>query len=272
MKICPACRTQYSDDTLLFCLQDGSRLEAVTISDMPTIALSETETVVSPSRRSAPGSMATVADSQKSRTGIAVAATAAIMLVIFAIVGAGAWLYLNRTRTETNRNSADAQVTPSPRANGVNQTPTPAVKPSPVPSPTPAANIEPAAEAQMRKDIAETLESWRSGSESLDLDDYMEHYAPTVDYYNKPGASAAFVRADKERAFSRYDTIWVGISEVTITPGNDGVTATAEFDKEWEFRGAGRSTGKVRQMLKFRKIDGEWLIVAEKDLKLYYKR
>src|SRR5258706_15483435 len=45
MKICPACKTQYSDDTLKYCLQDGTLLEVGAESDMPTVALDEAETI-----------------------------------------------------------------------------------------------------------------------------------------------------------------------------------------------------------------------------------
>ena len=45
MKICPSCKTQYSDDTLSFCLQDGTPLAAGFSSDTPTVVLGETETV-----------------------------------------------------------------------------------------------------------------------------------------------------------------------------------------------------------------------------------
>src|SRR2546426_10257625 len=45
MKVCPVCKTQYTDDSLAFCLQDGSRLAAHDDSPV-TVALPESETVV----------------------------------------------------------------------------------------------------------------------------------------------------------------------------------------------------------------------------------
>jgi hypothetical protein len=100
----------------------------------------------------------------------------------------------------------------------------------------------------------------------------MTHYAPTVDYYSKRAASAAFIRADKQRAFSRYDSISIDISNLSVTVDASGRSATAVFDKEWDFSGNGSSSGKVRQMIRLRNVDGEWLITAEKDLKVYYTR
>ncbi|MCA1626036.1 MAG: hypothetical protein LC768_18165 [Acidobacteria bacterium] len=55
MKHCPNCQTSYTDDTLKFCLQDGSPLEEGSnlISDTPTVAFNNEETVMS-SRRVEP--------------------------------------------------------------------------------------------------------------------------------------------------------------------------------------------------------------------------
>ncbi|MEO6588762.1 MAG: hypothetical protein ABIP06_05490, partial [Pyrinomonadaceae bacterium] len=79
------------------------------------------------------------------------------------------------------------------------------------------------------------------------------------------------VRADKQRAFAQYDSIKFKISDVKVTPDATGEKATAIFDKEWNFEGAEKySSGKVRQMLTFSKINGQWLITGEKDLKTYY--
>ncbi len=48
MKYCPSCQTTYSDDSLQFCLEDGTALlsDSGKISQMPTVAFGETETVV----------------------------------------------------------------------------------------------------------------------------------------------------------------------------------------------------------------------------------
>lgn len=41
---------------------------------------------------------------------------------------------------------------------------------------------------------------------------------------------------------------------------------------EWDFQGSDDSSGKVRQMMRLRKINGQWLITAERDLNLIYKK
>ena len=98
----------------------------------------------------------------------------------------------------------------------------------------------------------------------------MRKYAGTVDYYRKRGASVDFVRRDKQRAFDRFSSISVTISNMNVAVGDSGETATATFDKEWVFQGSRTSTGKVQQQMQFRKINGEWLITGERDVKVYY--
>ena len=47
MKYCPSCQTNYADDTLTFCLQDGTELKRASDSQMPTVILGELETLIS---------------------------------------------------------------------------------------------------------------------------------------------------------------------------------------------------------------------------------
>ena len=108
--------------------------------------------------------------------------------------------------------------------------------------------------------------------ESHDLSGLMSNYADTLDYYTKRGMSSGSVRADKARAFSLYRSMNVSISNLDVTAGPSGDTATATFDKEWTFTGSGTSQGKVRSQLIFRNSNGRWLITSERDLKVYYTR
>jgi ketosteroid isomerase-like protein len=197
--------------------------------------------------------------------------TVAVMLLIFGALGLLGWSFIKKSLLETSQKNAEPQR-PQNQAPNVNSQRANADSRS---SPTPTRTGTPASidAAEIRSEIADRIENWRSQSEAIDLDEYMKQYAETVDYYRKPGLSAAFVRADKDRAFSRYDSISIDISNISITPSADGSTATAELDKEWRFEGDGdASSGKVRQMLRFRKIKGQWLITAEKDLRTYETR
>ncbi len=296
MKTCPSCQSQYTDDTLQFCLQDGTRLQSG--SEMKTANYGEQETVVSnrpsgqintpretqPTNRQTnqfPSNSNFQTPEKKSSAATAVFLTAFVMLLFFSLVGIGGWLYLRGATPDENGNLLLAKKKPdSTVANTSSTAPTDSSR---TPAATPVINssnvrIEPAApaapidQAKIQKDVSQRIDSWKSAAESLDLDEYMDNYAPKIDYYNKKGANAATVRADKQKAFDQYSSLKVTISNLSVTPDASGEHATAIFDKQWEFSGEeSYSAGKVRQQLQLQKIDGEWLIAGEKDLKLYYK-
>ena len=99
----------------------------------------------------------------------------------------------------------------------------------------------------------------------------MSKYASKIDYYTRRGVSRGFVRKDKSKAFSKYTSIKSKFTKINISIRENGTKAIAIFDKEWDFSNSQkRTTGKVRSRLIFRKIGGKWLIVSERDLKVYY--
>lgn len=289
MKQCPTCQSQYTDDTLQFCLQDGTPLKFVAGS--PSAAYGEQETVVSNRQSSQtrapqptnptgwnPGqyqSNAGFETAEKKSSATAVFLTAFVMLLLFGLVGMGVWLYYRGVNPDENTNILLAKKTPNPEI-AANTSSTAPAKPTPaatVSSSNTAANTNsaPVDKEKIKQDAAQRINSWASAAESLDLDKYMSHYAATVDYYNKKGASQGFVRADKQKAFSTYDSIRITLSNLTVTPDASGERATAVVDKEWNFSNAEKTNaGKVKQQLELRKINGQWLIAAERDLKVYY--
>jgi hypothetical protein len=296
MKQCPACQSQYTDDTLQFCLQDGSPLQYVAGSQSKTIAFGEQETVVTNRASSqinapretqptnwAPGQFASnpafAPPPKKSNATVAVILTAFVMLLFFGFVGLGAWLYFKGPTPDDSGNLMLAKKNPNPDAAN-RSTSTNPLKPTPMTTVIPntsAANTNsasaPVDTEQIKKDVAQRIYSWKAAGEAHNLDSYMSNYGPTINYYNKGGASAATVRSDKQRAFAIYDTIQVTLSNMQVTPDASGERATAVFDKEWNFSGAGKSSaGKVKQEMELKKINGQWLISGEKDLKLYYKQ
>lgn len=272
--ICPSCKTQYADDTLKFCLQDGTPLAVAPVTEMPAVIPDETETVVSGRGWPAQGrgwdqsQVTRVASPQpetkRSNTGLAVLLTALGMLVIFGVAGAGAWLYWKDQPRDSPKNdnsgrNLNSKSTPTPMPSPVIATTVPV-------TPPPNVNTE-----EIKRNVAKTIMTWRSMAESRDLDSYIGNYADTVDYYLKKGASKSFVRADKQRAFKMFDSIRSNITNMDIIVAPSGNEVTVTFDKEWDFSGASRSTGKVKQQMKLKYSDGEWLITSERDLKLYYK-
>jgi hypothetical protein len=290
MKQCPNCQSQYTDDTLQFCLQDGSPLQYVTSSQVNTVAFVEQETVVSnrpsnqintpretqptnwqPNQFSSGASFSPQA--KKSSPTVAVFLTAFLMLLFFSLVGIGAWLYLKGATPDRNGNLFLTKKAPYPEATA----PTNASKITPMATPmtstsnaNSASNTASIDKEQIKKDVSQRVYTWKSAAEAHNLDSYMNNYADTVDYYNKSRISRSTVRADKQRAFTLYDSLNITLSNMSVTPDASGENATAVFDKEWVFEGAKRSTGKVRTQLSLKKNNGQWLITGEKDLKVYY--
>lgn len=300
MKYCPNCRTTYTDETLRFCLQDGTQLtEAVDAdSDMPTVAFDESATIVSqkPPQRVVridvpetppqnweptaqprvdepqPVIIAPTSEAKKSNTALTVLATVLGMLVLFG--GVGAWYLLKSRKTDVvvaNVNSAAANRPANTNSVNAQIANVNANKPAASPTPIPKATLKPEAAKIVTNEVTDTVDEWKSSSESLDLDWNLDQYADAVDYYKAGRINRTKIRADKQRAFDRFDSINFKISNMQVTPDASGEKATAVFDKEWTFEGADkRSAGKVQQQLTLGKIGGRWLITGEKDLKTYY--
>ena len=300
MKYCPNCQTTYTDDTLRFCLQDGTPLVEVADSDsqMPTVAF-EAETQVSPKSREPirvelPGIESyrrePVQEEQvtvdhfkpkKSNTALVVLLTAFIMLLLFG-GGIGAWLFLRNgkngvAQTTNNKGAANQNANPKNDSKDTKSeaspSPTDSLKDS-TPSPTPSATASPSPDfnpEKIKNEVSDKVYSWASATESLNWNTLANYYADTVNYYNKNGVSSAYIRNDKQRAFDRYDNVEMNISNLRVTPDASGNSATAVFDKEWTFEGEDTySSGKVQSQLDLKKISGRWLITGEKDLKVYY--
>lgn len=291
MKHCPSCKTNYADDTLQFCLQDGTQLVDLTAdaAAAPTIAYSEQETVVrnKPPERVVPlgtpnfqvenwqtnpgGQTADYPTAPKrSNTLAAVLLTAAVMLLLF-ITGVGAWLYLRNGREVAVKVNTDSPANRPSNVNSANNQNSNANSPTPSPTPVPKPTLDAKQLKAAAEDVKDVVDDWKSALENLDMETHLAQYADTVDYYKGGRVGIEKVRADKQRAFQMYDSIDVNIKNLKITPDDSGAKAVAVFDKEWTFEGEEKySAGKVQQQLTLDKINGRWLITGEKDLKVYY--
>ncbi|MDQ2746256.1 MAG: hypothetical protein M3T96_03245 [Acidobacteriota bacterium] len=297
MKICPQCRTEYTDDALQYCLQDGAPL--VNSDDRSAAFNTESETVVSPkrvepirfeppssyqnSRAEQHQSEPLIVEREPKKSNAATVAVLSVLctLVVLGLIGAGAWLYFSNRKTvavvNTNSVVAPNRAVNANTANGQNLNTNANVNANlatPTPAPTPAAKptINPEQAKTITNDVKDVVGDWKSASEDLDITRHLSHYADTVDYYNGGKVGIAKVRADREKAFADYDSINLDIDNLRVIPDPSGDTATAIFDKGWKFEGTDKtSRGKVQQRLTLTKINGRWLISGEKDLRVYYK-
>ncbi len=300
MKHCPKCSRYYADETLQYCLEDGTplNLQSYETNDLSgeqeTIVLSKTPDKINfdlnRSEHIGQDQMPPVTNTKiqtapvKSNTPLIIALTAMIMLLLFGVIGIGAYFYMNgkdskvaqNTEFTANKNNTSINsknTNKTIESNITSKTPQ-KVEKSPTPKPTETAEKTPVSEVEteeIKKGIAQRLSSWKSQAEAINLENYMNSYADEIDYYNNNGASKKFVRNDKQRAFRRYDLMKVNLSNISIIASKDGQTANVLFDKAWSFSGADNSSsGKVRQQLKLKKEGENWLITSEKDLKIYY--
>lgn len=284
MKTCPACQSQYSDDTLQYCLQDGTPLTGGAVTETPTVVLGETETVAARQasgwQRSQVTRLAEPLPAKGSNTAVVIAATAVGMLVIFGVIAVVGWMvFRNYDQPGSSNNTSNSKNIPGGLVTNVaTTTPRQTGLPSPVPTgataPTPMPTVpdDYVDDAAAKSEVSERVSNWNSSLGSHDLNAYMANYADTVDYYSRRGISSSSVRADKARAFSLYSSMRMNVSNMSVTVGPSGETATATFDKEWSFSGRDTSSGKVRSELKFRKTGSRWLITGERDVKVYYTR
>lgn len=301
MKRCPTCQSTYTDDSLRFCLQDGTALVQSSRSGGiggPTIPDQEktlqinsserageepppTEILPSPSMPTlvaprphvtAPQSSprptasspvdATTARGTKNNA-LVIPVTIAVTVLVLAVAGLGAWLLFgNRERGGTERN-VRVDRTPTSSASPA-ATPTHAATPSPSPSPVNA--------AVLRKEVTEALNGWAHSSMERDIDAQMSYYADTLDiYYTRTNVSSSVVRGDRERAYDTFSTLEIELSNIQITHDTTGQLANALLDKTWNFEGDEKvSSGSVQQEIRLAKRNGRWLIIGEKDVQVYY--
>ncbi len=121
MKQCPACRTTYTDETLLYCLADGTPLEAV-LDEQPTVvrpAAAGAVRVDIPQQQTQPVFVPTPSQ-QASGGGMKFVVAGLVGLILLLLVGGaiGVAFYLNsRAETAANNNPRPAN---SPAASPTN--------------------------------------------------------------------------------------------------------------------------------------------------------
>jgi ketosteroid isomerase-like protein len=304
MKRCPTCQSTYTDDSLRFCLQDGTALINVgrttdagpTIPDqektllinsagrggpepppteilphevMPTLLAPPQRSPVTtpqPPRPTAAGPYDAATAQRPKNNALVIPITIAVTVLVLAVVGIGAWLLFGNKGNSGTGNSSAGRTT----ERTTTTTASPAATPTAAASPTPTAS--PVNMAVLRKEVMETLNGWAESSMARDLDAQMSYYADTLDiYYTKTNVSASVVRGDRERAYDTYSTLDIELSNVQITPDTTGLLANALLDKTWNFEGEDKaSSGSVQQEIRLAKRNGRWRIIGEKDVQVYY--
>jgi len=295
MKHCPACRSQYSDATLRFCLQDGATLldGETRQSTIDTVAFSNPVTASNILKTEDLNLYAPQNPPQKTRAwrpeppksvlredAKTAKSSGKIWLAVFPVLfvlaggGFGGWFYLqNQNKSVQVINPADASTPEiaqkTPLANNSNSQ----IVLDDLSSQT-NSNLdlpENSGSEDAKKEIADAVELWRKAAESRKLPDYLSRYAEKVDYFDKSGASAAEVRAEAQKMFDSYSDIDITLTNLRVAVDAEGSRATAVFDKEWSYETEkDLLEGKAHTKLQFQKNGKEWKITGEKYQKIYY--
>ena len=129
-------------------------------------------------------------------------------------------------------------------------------------------------EARAPQDLEATLrgalEDWVAATNARDIDRQMSFYNPVVNaFYRSRNVSRADVRADKARVYERASSIDIRAGAPDIHLSRDGRTATMLFRKQYAITGGGQDRrGEVLQELRWQRIEGQWRIISERDLRV----
>jgi serine/threonine-protein kinase len=140
----------------------------------------------------------------------------------------------------------------------------------PPPQTDEASGPQPLSQDQERE-VQQFLTDWLASSQARDVEWQMRHYADVVDYYKAGPVPRIRIRADRVRAYMKFDQIRIRITAIyDATIDRETGEIRLVFEKEWYFSGPdGDSTGKVKELLGLRRIGGELKIVKEQDLVVY---
>lgn len=271
MKYCPQCQSQYSDEAMMFCLQDGTTLvSAVKQSTIETIAFSNPLTVEKiqqteemrvqlPFQNQQNISPPSVENKKSLRLFWTVGLPT---LVVFGAVGLGGVFYLNKQSSNEKvfaANSIDKKVSAN-----ISSAETVAENPKQT-QPAAAEKEDP------KEEISEFINAWKKAYESRNLAEFTSKYAEKVDYLESGETSLKEIHSETQKTFTDYKEIEITISNLRLAMDSEADKATAVFDKEWTYETEkDLKEGKAHVKLQFEKISGEWKIVSEKTLKTYY--
>lgn len=305
MKRCPTCQSIYTDESLSYCLQDGSKLATVSDSassadvtwqmsgaSRPTGAEPPPTEILRPEdiptarvespipTREQQRARATAIDREQAalsgavsapRSNAAVIALSVIVaLLLITLGGLIAWIMM-RDKGQTETRIVGANSSNQVETRQENTAPARAnsnANPSTNTTPQPS----PVDVTAARAEVQAALNGWADTVRQGNLEEHMKYYADVLDiYYNATNVSRTRVREDRSQAFSKYSSMDMQVAKVNIEIDQTGTRATATFDKTFDFRNEEKSfNGSGLNRFWFVKAGGRWRITGEKELKNYY--
>jgi len=119
--------------------------------------------------------------------------------------------------------------------------------------------------------VNDLLERWRETVMRGDVNAHTILYAPRMDqFFRRRNVTRETVHREKTRMMELYPEVnRYDISDVKVESSKPG-EAVVSFRKDWDMRGDRPFSGAERQRLKLRRISGDWKIVSEEELKVYW--
>ena len=289
MKRCPSCQSIYTDDSLSYCLQDGSKLSALRDSassdevtwqisgergtdlneppptevlrpeDMPTARMEPTALTIEQQRarltaldqHQRPSGQGAVGQTDARRgNGAVIALTITVAILLVALGGLITWVMLrDKGQAITSANSNAGSNT------GSND----------------RSSGRPGDMAAGQREIQDLLNAWVDSIRRRELDQHMGYYADVLEfYYSATNVSRDRVRADRSAAFTKYSSMEMQLSNMRILVDPSGRRATATFDKTFKFSGGEKDfSGSGLNRFSFEKVGASWRITGEKEIKTY---
>jgi hypothetical protein len=287
MKRCPTCGSSYTDESLAYCLQDGALLAAVSAaSGARELAATEILNLENPptarmmnaqqtamQREARPterdyqnhysGGAPPVPRSQSNK--VVAGLLTVIVLLLLALGGLGVWALLRDNKKTVDASNVNDNQNKGGRAAGNTST---ASRKGVAASATPVASLNASA---AQKEVTAALNGWAQTIKDKNIDEHMKYYADVLDtYYTATNVSRDRVRADRERAFSKYDKLDMQLANVRVEVDSALSRAVVTFDKTFDFRGEKNFSGSGLNRFWLVKSNGGWRITGEKDLEIYY--
>lgn len=119
-------------------------------------------------------------------------------------------------------------------------------------------------------EIIRVLQDWAESIQAADLSRHMDHYAETLEkYYNLTNVNASKVRDDRAKAFAKYTSLEVSLSNFNIQFDGSSERVIAVFDKNFDFQGTKYYSGAVQNKITLARIGEGWKIIGEEELQVY---
>lgn len=135
---------------------------------------------------------------------------------------------------------------------------------------TPANPVPPSAD-QPDPGIQNLLTKWVDSTRDKNLAEQASCYAPVVNvFYGQYHVTRNELQRLKHQQFDQIGPVHrFNLKNVQITRLNPD-TAVVLFDKDWDFGDQSKFAGSERAQLTLNKIDGDWKIAAERELRVYW--